>query len=130
MSDQKELELNKEIANRLCVEVFQNFPPRLETIDELVHEDYIQHNPYAGQGRKGLREFAEGLLTNSRADLDRVNASEFLGLNLIAEGDLVVRHEIRKDWMLVDVFRCRDGLLVEHWDAFRWAPGVTPLPGF
>lgn len=59
-----------------------------------------------------------------------MNASEILEINLIAEGDLVVRQEVRKDWMLVDVFRCKDGWLVEHWDALRTAPTMKRIDGF
>jgi predicted SnoaL-like aldol condensation-catalyzing enzyme len=51
-------------------------------------------------------------------------------VNLIAEGEFVVRQEIRTHGLLLDVFRVRDGLLREHWDAFRPDPGTERIPGF
>jgi predicted SnoaL-like aldol condensation-catalyzing enzyme len=42
--------------------------------------------------------------------------SKQLRVNLIADGDWVVRQEVRTDWMLIDIFRIQDGWLMEHWD--------------
>lgn len=50
--------------------------------------------------------------------------------NIIGDGDLVVRQEIRTNGMLVDIFRVRDGRLAEHWDAWRPAKGYERPPSF
>lgn len=127
---QDTLEKNKALVARLINDLFYTNPPKIETIEEVVHENYIQHNPAAGQGRDGLREFVTNILPRSGAQLQKMNSSEIVEVNLIAEGDLVVRQEVRKDWMLLDVFRCRDGWLVEHWDALRTSPVIGRVDGF
>lgn len=123
-------ERNKALVMRAINDLFYTNPPRLETLDEVVHENYIQHNPAAGQGREGVRDFVTKVLPSGGEVTDQFNKSELVEVNLIAEGDMVMRQEIRKDWMLVDIFRVRDGMLVEHWDAIRMAPGMKPIPGF
>ena|SRR5208282_5736304 len=130
MSVEKQLEQNKALVARLIEDLFFTQPPRFETINELVHESYIQHNPAAGQGREGLREFVQNAMVNATPATLKMHASKRVTVNLIAEGDFVVRQEVREDWMLVDIFRCRDGWLVEHWDALRTGPELGPIPGF
>jgi predicted SnoaL-like aldol condensation-catalyzing enzyme len=52
---------------------------------------------------------------------------------MIAEGEYVVRQEIRDHQykgMLVDIYRVKDGQLVEHWDAYRPDPGSEPMIAF
>lgn len=124
-SDQ--LERNK----RLVEEFFEKVPhgpvENLHLIDQFVAEDYIQHNPEAKQGREGLREFFTYILS---LPLDeRLDPSKTIEVNLVAERDFVMRQEIRTDGMLIDLFRIKDGLLYEHWDAFRPAPGVERIFG-
>lgn len=127
------LEKNKAMAAKLIDDLFGSYPvteEKLKVIDEVVHENYIQHNPMAGQGREGLRNFVVNVLPKTFVDGVSPLDSPVLKVNLIAEGDMVVRHEIRKDWMLVDIFRVRDGLLAEHWDALRVPLGAKQWPGF
>ena len=63
-------------------------------------------------------------------DLDRPGAGRTVSVRLFAEGDFVVRQEIRDHGMLVDVLRVHEGRCVERWDAFRPDPGTDRLPGF
>lgn len=127
MSDDQ-LQQNKRVVARLFDEVFHGPGPglNLEVIDEIVADDYIQHNPHAGQGRDGLKKFVSELLPLPEG----LDASTVLQANYIAEGDFVVRQEIRNHGMLIDIFRVKDGLLREHWDAFRPDPGTERPPGF
>lgn len=116
-------EKNKQIVDRFFKEVMHESTNRdLDKLNELVHENYIQHNPLAGQGRAGLRNFIENVIPTLEGD-KRVFQSPLLKINLVADGNLVVRQEIREDWMLVDVFRVEDGWLVEHWEAWHFEPG-------
>lgn len=121
----KNTEANKRIVERFVEEV----PVRgnLDALDELVAEDYVQHNPQAGQGRTGVREFFANLEQLLGDELDPTGD---LQVNLIAEGDFVVRQAIRENGMLVDIWRVSGGVLVEHWDAWRPAEGHDRLPGF
>ncbi|GAA3841231.1 MULTISPECIES: nuclear transport factor 2 family protein [Streptomyces] len=99
----------------------------LDRLDEFVAEDYVQHNPNLAQGREGLREFFTHIL--SLPPSERLDSSKTVTVNLVAERDLVLRHEIRTDGVLFDLFRVKDGLLQEHWDAFRPNPDTPPIYG-
>jgi predicted SnoaL-like aldol condensation-catalyzing enzyme len=116
---------NKRIVERLF-DVIYGKGDDLDVLAEIVARDYIQHNPEAGQGRAGLERFLERLVPLP-AWLDGRGT---LAVNLIAQGDMVVRQEIRNHGMLVDILRVRDGLCVEHWDAFRPDAGTDRIPGF
>jgi predicted SnoaL-like aldol condensation-catalyzing enzyme len=122
-----ELERNKAIVGALFAIINGTSVEDIAKIDGLVADDYIQHNPVAGQGREGLRQFLYKIVP---AEPKELPPSDMISVNFIAEGDYVVRQEIRKNGMLVDIFRIRDGLLQEHWDAFRFAPGAKRIPGF
>ena len=117
-----DLEHNKEVVRRFFDEVIAGRDTAV--LDELVAEDYIQHNPGAGQGREGLRVFLEHLFGVMPPGSEEVSAQ------LIAEGDLVVRQTILPSGMLIDIYRVADGKLQEHWDAYRPDPGTERLPGF
>ena len=120
----EQLEKNKQVVSKLF-EVIYGAGDNLHLLDELVAED-VQHNPNAGQGREGVRRFFQELVPLPY----RLEPHE---VNLIAEGEFVVRQEIRAHayrGMLIDVFRVRDGQVQEHWDAYRPDPGTERLPGF
>ncbi|MBQ7806091.1 nuclear transport factor 2 family protein [Rhodococcus sp. (in: high G+C Gram-positive bacteria)] len=113
-------EKNKRLVERLF-EVIYGQGDNLHIFDEVVAEDYIQHNPIAEQGRAGLRDlFTKAIPLPLPDELSKDGTQH---VNLIAEGDLVVRHELRTNGMLVDIYRVENGLLQEHWDAFRPAEG-------
>jgi predicted SnoaL-like aldol condensation-catalyzing enzyme len=114
-------EANKRLVERFFKEAF--YERNLDVLDEIVAEDYIQHNPMAAQGRAGVRE----LFSN----YPRVEPAPDEVVNLIAEGDLVVRQSIRPGkGMLVDIVRIENGMFAEHWDAYRPDPGTERIPGF
>jgi len=83
--------------------------------------DYIQHNPTAATGVDGLRVWMTDFyrrLPDLRANVRRV----------IAEGDFVALHVEGTNGpglggsALVDIFRVKDGKIVEHWDV------IQPIP--
>jgi predicted SnoaL-like aldol condensation-catalyzing enzyme len=82
--------------------------------------EYKQHNPTAADGKEGLRGFIDFLKSRfptQRGEIKRV----------IAEGDLVVLHvhSTRGDGAgraIVDIFRVKDGKVVEHWDVIQDVP--------
>lgn len=89
-------------------------------INELVREDYIQHNFQAETGRAGLLGFVAFLQTQPG------NAVEFH--RALANGDYVALHSTYgtgdNRTVAFDVFRLEDGQLAEHWDALT--PWVEP----
>lgn len=121
-----DLERNKALVRSLFDIIYGTSLEAVTKIDELVAEDYIQHNPSVGQGREGLRQ----LLLRVVPEPKELNPRDTLSVSLVAEGDLVVRQEMRTNGMLVDIFRIQDGKLQEHWDAFRFNPGAKRIPGF
>lgn len=118
---------NKALVERFIREIPYGPGDNLHVIDELVAEDYVQHNPHAGQGREGLKQFFRDVVPLPLTG--ELGPEGTVAVKLIAEGDLVVRQEIRVNGMLIDIFRVREGQLAEHWDAWRSAPGFDPLPG-
>lgn len=87
-------------------------------------DDYRQHNPTVADGKAGVVAFfAEQfrLYPNSTARVARV----------AADGDLVWVHAHLTRFpgdpgiALVDIFRVRDGKLVEHWDVMQEVPATS-----
>ena len=77
--------------------------------------DYIQHSAHIQPGREGLFD----LIRNSPPTLK-------YELRLIAaEGDFVMMHGRFSglgqpvNWIVVDILRIVDGILVEHWDVIQ-----------
>lgn len=123
----EEIERNKKVVAE-HFEMVYGVGDNLHLIDEHMAEDYIQHNPNAGQGREGVKHFFTNVFPLPLPEW--LGPSGTVEVNYIAEGDFVVRQEIRTHGMLVDVFRVKDGKLIEHWDAFRPNPGTERIPGF
>jgi predicted SnoaL-like aldol condensation-catalyzing enzyme len=106
-------EQNKQTVGRL----FEAF--RAGDIDafDLIVEDYVQHNPQAGNGLQAVKEFL-GPVGPIDVEVHRV----------VAEGDFVVVHSNYKTWNMagVDIFRLNgDGKIIEHWDVLQQVPEAT-----
>jgi predicted SnoaL-like aldol condensation-catalyzing enzyme len=127
VNDQDQLMQNKELVSKFFRLVPFGPGNNLDVLDELVAEDYIQHNPNAGQGRAGVRMFFTEFMP---LPIKTMNGGETIMVNYIAEGDMVVRQDVRARGMLIDIFRIESGKLKEHWDAFRPAPGAERPKGF
>ena len=121
-----DLERNKALVSRLFAIIYGTSLADIAKVDQLVAVDYIQHNPRATQGREGLKAFMKIIVPEPK----ELDPKDTLSVRYIAERDFVVRQEMRRNGMLVDIFRIENGLLKEHWDAFRFAPDATIVPGF
>lgn len=108
------IERNKEVVQRL----FDAFRAGdTEAFDELIVEEYVQHNPQAGNGLQAVKEFF--------APVGPVDVEVH---RVIAEGDLVAVHSHYKTWSMagVDIFRLNDaGKIIEHWDVLQQVPERT-----
>jgi predicted SnoaL-like aldol condensation-catalyzing enzyme len=77
--------------------------------------DYIQHSAYVPAGRNGLFDFIKSLPATLRYE------------NALAttEGEYVILdgrfsgHGLARSWIVADVVRMEDGVLVEHWDVIQ-----------
>jgi steroid delta-isomerase-like uncharacterized protein len=116
---------NKEIVEEVMSEIFQKHD--LSKIDDLMRDDYIQHNPHVPQGKAGFVEYFKGkwrAVPDSGCSIKQI----------VADGDTVMVYSVSTgthtggDWLgvpatgnklsfdVVDVFRIEDGKLAEHWD--------------
>jgi predicted SnoaL-like aldol condensation-catalyzing enzyme len=100
---------------------------KAELIPEFVLEDYKQHNPTVAQGRAGITGMINYLKT---LPLPPAGAKSPI-IRAIQEGDLVVTHlDIQfmgKHMVVIDLFKLKDGMLAEHWDAIQEMPDQTGL---
>ena len=110
MSDTQQ---NKQIVERVF-DAFRAGNP--EGLDDLIAENYVQHNPQVANGRQAVKEFFAPVGPID-VDVHRV----------AAEGDLVYVHSHYRTWNMaaVDIFRVADGKIVEHWDVLQPVPETT-----
>ncbi|TWT12785.1 nuclear transport factor 2 family protein [Reyranella sp. CPCC 100927] len=82
---------------------------------------YTQHNPNAGDGPEGFKNFLAFLrekFPNSRSEIKRV----------FADGDYVILHvhAVRspgeRGVAIIDIFKLENGKIVEHWDVAQPIP--------
>jgi predicted SnoaL-like aldol condensation-catalyzing enzyme len=85
--------------------------------DALIVDEYVQHNPRAGNGLDAVKAFF--------APLGPLDVEVH---RLVAEGDLVAAHSHYKTLSMagVDIFRLNEGgKIVEHWDVLQEVPETT-----
>jgi len=112
--DQQENQLNKEKVQSLLSALNSNDTRKAS---ELLHPDYIQHNPYIPTGREALLSLFPVLKENN-TQVDTVR--------LLQDGNYVVAHNFwdnasplgAREVVTFDVFHIdEDGFIAEHWDA-------------
>lgn len=92
-----------------------------ERAGEFIRDDYVQHNPNAGQGLSGVQEY----IRKTRPERPIKDTLELPLINLIAERDYVMTAFVRPEkdasgqtyystWF--DLYRIQDGKIAEHWD--------------
>ena len=99
---------------------------RIDLLDEYVHDDYIQHSSMLPDGKAGLLK----ALTYLKAMPKPVEAGPSPVVRMIAEGDLVMAHLdvtfMGKRRAIIDIFRFKDGKVIEHWDVQQVVPETMP----
>jgi predicted SnoaL-like aldol condensation-catalyzing enzyme len=89
----------------------------VDAFDELIVEDYVQHNPQADNGLQAVKDFF--------APLGPVDVEVH---RVIAADDVVAVHSHYKTFNMavVDIFRLNDdGKIIEHWDVLQPIPETT-----
>jgi predicted SnoaL-like aldol condensation-catalyzing enzyme len=92
-----------------------------ERAGEFIRDDYVQHNPQAGQGLAGVQDY----IRKTRPHREIKETLELPLIDLIAEGDKVMTAFVRPEkdaagatyystWF--DLYRIEDGKIAEHWD--------------
>lgn len=103
---------NKELVRKAITELFINRD--LSALDRYWGDTYVQHNPGAPNGREALPGLIKSLGPGFKYEVGM----------LLADGDLVAVHRRYtgfgpKPMIVVDLFRVKDGKLVEHWDVVQ-----------
>jgi len=94
----------------------------LTALDRYWAKNYIQHNPYMGDGTEAVKQYVE--------KLGLLNAPKFKVefLRVAAEGDLVFlqtrqpKMGSNPEMVIVDIFRVEKGKIAEHWDVMQAVP--------
>jgi predicted SnoaL-like aldol condensation-catalyzing enzyme len=115
--------LNKKIVTDFYRLVFE--PRNPDLIEQYVAPDFVEHNPLIEGGRDGLVKFLKMLPPPASDDVgpDMKNPPA----HIMAEGDLVTFVFKQKtpdpkdktktyDRFTFDMFRLKNGKIVEHWD--------------
>lgn len=120
-------DLAKEEANRqLVINFYNQFfnQHQVQQAAEVVADNYIQHNPHVPDGKAPFVGYFEGYFKNnpqSKADIVRSTA----------DNDLVYLHihstQNAEDsgQAVVDIFRVKNGMIVEHWDVIQDVPETS-----
>ncbi|HUM83464.1 MAG TPA: ester cyclase [Lachnospiraceae bacterium] len=107
---------NKETVIKMYEEFFNAH--QVDAALKYVREDYIQHNPGVGQGRKAL-------IDAFRQKFQDEPGFRLVIQKIIAEDDMVavylknVDDEGNTKCRVVDIYRLQDGKLAEHWDVLQ-----------
>src|ERR1700681_663444 len=92
-----------------------------EAAERYCSPNYIQHSAHIPPGREGLFNLIKSIPPTLRYESGTV----------VAEGDFVILHGrysglgLPLNWIVGDIVRMKDGILVEHWDGFKTRPPVS-----
>jgi predicted SnoaL-like aldol condensation-catalyzing enzyme len=87
-----------------------------KAFEAYVAPDLVQHNPNIADGREAAIAEIEGLLKRPGAQFDVKH--------IVVDGDMAAVHfrgslGAGMGAVVVELFRLKDGKIVEHWDAFQ-----------
>ena len=100
-------------------------------VDDYIASDYIQHSTLAEPGVQALKHWLDARRADSPDARQTIHRS-------FADGDHVIVHVHVERWpgdpgfAVVDIFRCENGKIAEHWDVLQEVPTepVNPLGMF
>lgn len=115
-------EKNKEVVTKFYNDFFNKHD--VAGASSVVAENYIQHNPEVPDGKKPFVSYFSGFFKENPESKAEIVRSA-------ADGDLVWLHvhstngKNDKGESVVDIFRVKDGKIVEHWDVIQKVPAES-----
>ncbi len=115
-----------EDANKKLVVDFYNevlFRGDYNAMDKYIGDVYIQHNPQVADGKEALRNIMKEYIKNPGKEEPSGKI-----VRVMADADLVMLHvhnfkfPTPQGSAVVDIFRVKDGKIVEHWDVAQDIP--------
>lgn len=106
------MESNKEVVIKALTGAFVERD--VTVVDRYFSPHYVQHNPAVPNGPKAIANLIPTLKKDFSYEIGMV----------VAEGDLVMVHGRYIGWgpkpmVAVDIFKVKDGKVVEHWDVMQ-----------
>jgi predicted SnoaL-like aldol condensation-catalyzing enzyme len=130
-SDDPQLAANKRVVFDLWRSVLN--AGHVEVADQLLTEDYIQHNPTARTGRTAFKEIFSSFVPRQETIPELIQNPL---VTIVAEGDYAVMAFVdARDAQdgsgpytstHFDMFRLENGRVAEHWDSVQLQPGQNP----
>jgi predicted SnoaL-like aldol condensation-catalyzing enzyme len=106
---------------RMVTEFYREFyvKQKLDVAPKYLSDNLKQHRPNIGDGRQATVDEYVAYLKDHKTHKEEIK-------RVIAEGDLVAVHAAAIDEpdqvAVVDIFRVRNGKIVEHWDVCQAVP--------
>lgn len=95
----------------------------ISAVDQYISPEYIQHNPHVADGQQPLKDFLVPLnAIKAKGPVDIRHTS--------VTGDIVWLHLKTTGFngeplAIIDIFRVKDGKIVEHWDVIQEIPPLS-----
>ncbi len=118
---------NPEVNKRLVLQAFDTLFNRRDyaAAERFWSPAYIQHSAHIAPGRDGLFSLTRSLPSTLKHEPGFV----------VAEGDFVFLHGrfsghgLKRNWIVVDIVRIKNGQLAEHWDVIQDEATVSESKG-
>jgi predicted SnoaL-like aldol condensation-catalyzing enzyme len=121
----EETERNRTIVMRFADILYREKDVR-RAFNDFVVSDYVQHNPGIADGRAAAVASLEPLFSTPGAT--------FVVKRIVVDGDLAIIHLFGRGdpatagGAVADIYRLKDGKIVEHWDVIQPMPKSSKNP--